>query len=188
MQPNLIKPTNERRGIYFKNKLSAIGTQQLISRHVFWNTLLWFSFTEGEKKNFSYLGPVLLLFWVNHIHACNQSRTSMQRNCLWTFGEHARAANLTFSVLEHWSWTLSYCDSSGWDFSLLRFTNFSVCLRPVGFYLKSSWHVFLDALMRGMVFASVHVVVVLIWVTHLCRWKLVYFWVISLESTAMKTI
>lgn len=140
------------------------------------------------KKTFSYLGPVLLLFWVNHIHACNQSRTSMQRNCLWTFGEHARAANLTFSVLEHWSWTLSYCDSSGWDFSLLRFTNFSVCLRPVGFYLKSSWHVFLDALMRGMVFASVHVVVVLIWVTHLCRWKLVYFWVISLESTAIKTI
>lgn len=141
----------------------------------------------GEKKVFSYLGPVLLLFWVNHIHACNQSRTSMQRNCLWTFGEHARATNLTFSALECWSWTLSYCDSSGWDFSLLRFTNFSVCLRPVGFYLKSSRHVFLDALMRGMVFASVHVFV-LIWVTHLYRWKLVYFWVISLESTAIKTI
>lgn len=169
MQPNLIKPTNEGRGIYFKNKLSANGTQWLISRHVFWNTLLWFSFTEGgEKKYFLILVPSY--FYSGSIT------------------EHARAANLTFSALEHWSWTLSYCDSSGWDFSLLRFTNFSVCLRPVGFYLKSSRHVFLDALMRGMVFASVHVVFVLIWVTHLCRWKLVYFWVISLESTAIKTI
>lgn len=184
MQPNLIKPTNERRGIYFKNKLSAIGTQQLISRHVFWNTLLWFSFTEGEKKYFLILVPSY--FYSGSITF--MPVTSQELHCLWTFGEHARAANLTFSVLEHWSWTLSYCDSSGWDFSLLRFTNFSVCLRPVGFYLKSSWHVFLDALMRGMVFASVHAVVVLIWVTHLCRWKLVYFWVISLESTAIKTI